>query len=57
MRGEKCGETPFICLEERSGGPLRERHRTCRHMVFMAHHANPRGYQENIKKKKKGKDF
>jgi hypothetical protein len=29
-----------------SGGPLRERHSTCRHMVTMAHHPNPREYEK-----------
>jgi hypothetical protein len=43
VKEEEIEATPFICSKEKQQGAFkRERHSTCRHMVSMAHHTNPR---------------
>lgn len=39
-----CRNTIYVLKGRENGGPLGERHSTCGHMVFMAHHTNPREY-------------
>lgn len=43
---EECAKAQFMFSKKRSGGPLRERHSTCRHMVSLAHHPNPTEYEK-----------
>jgi len=49
VRSEKNVKPLHLFAQKKSSsGPWRKRHSTCRHMVVMAHHTNPRGYKKKL---------